>query len=243
MKRAIIVGATSGIGQEIAKVLLAQGWKIGIAGRRKDLLTAFQERNPEQIATQALDVTQKDAVLKLNGLIEQLGGMDLFLLCSGIGKQNRDLQPEIEIDTARTNVGGFIRMTNAAYTYFRQQGGGHLAVISSIAGTKGLGVAPAYSATKRFQNIYIDSLEQLAYMQKLKIRFTDIKPGFVDTALLDSSEKTYPLLMKPEKVAKIAVNALNKKRRSVIIDWRYAILTIMWRGIPSCLWKRLPVKN
>ena len=232
MKRAIIVGATSGIGQEIAKVLLAQGWKIGIAGRRKELLTAFQERNPEQIATQALDVTQKDAVLKLNGLIEQLGGMDLFLLCSGIGKQNRDLQPEIEIDTARTNVGGFIRMTNAAYTYFRQQGGGHLAVISSIAGTKGLGVAPAYSATKRFQN-----------MQKLKIRFTDIKPGFVDTALLDSSEKTYPLLMKPEKVAKIAVNALNKKRRSVIIDWRYAILTIMWRGIPSCLWKRLPVKN
>lgn len=116
MKRAIIVGATSGIGQEIAKVLLAQGWKIGIAGRRKELLTAFQERNPEQIATQALDVTQKDAVLKLNGLIEQLGGMDLFLLCSGIGKQNRDLQPEIEIDTARTNVGGFIRMTNAAYT-------------------------------------------------------------------------------------------------------------------------------
>ena len=98
MKRAIIVGATSGIGQEIAKVLLAQGWKIGIAGRRKELLTAFQERNPEQIATQALDVTQKDAVLKLNGLIEQLGGMDLFLLCSGIGKQNRDLQPEIEID-------------------------------------------------------------------------------------------------------------------------------------------------
>ena len=80
-------------------------------------------------------------------------------------------------------------------------------------------------------------------MQKLKILFTDIKPGFVDTALLDSSEKTYPLLMKPEKVAKIAVNALNKKRRSVIIDWRYAILTIMWRGIPSCLWKRLPVKN
>ena len=238
MKRAIIVGATSGIGQEIAKVLLAQGWKIGIAGRRKELLTAFQTRE-----TQALDVTQKDAVLKLNGLIEQLGGMDLFLLCSGIGKQNRDLQPEIEIDTARTNVGGFIRMTNAAYTYFRQQGGGHLAVISSIAGTKGLGVAPAYSATKRFQNIYIDSLEQLAYMQKLKIRFTDIKPGFVDTALLDSSEKTYPLLMKPEKVAKIAVNALNKKRRSVIIDWRYAILTIMWRGIPSCLWKRLPVKN
>ena len=68
---------------------------IDIDSIHQELLTAFQERNPEQIATQALDVTQKDAVLKLNGLIEQLGGMDLFLLCSGIGKQNRDLQPEI----------------------------------------------------------------------------------------------------------------------------------------------------
>ena len=82
MKRAIIVGATSGIGQEIAKVLLAQGWKIGIAGRRKELLTAFQERNPEQIATQALDVTQKDAVLKLNGLIIP----SVTALCEILGK-------------------------------------------------------------------------------------------------------------------------------------------------------------
>ena len=80
-------------------------------------------------------------------------------------------------------------MVNTAFHYFARQGKGHIAVISSIAGTKGLGIAPAYSATKRFQNTYIDALEQLAYMQKKKaIHFTDIRPGFVKTDLLNDGK-------------------------------------------------------
>ena len=118
-------------------------------------------------------------------LIDKVGGMDLFLLSSGIGFQNTNLNMEVELNTAYTNVEGFIRMVDTAFIYFRKSGGGHLAVISSIAGTKGLGVAPAYSATKRFQNTYIDALEQLSYLQKLNIRFTDIRPGFVATDLLN----------------------------------------------------------
>ena len=93
--------------------------------------------------------------------------MDLFLLSSGVGFQNRSLEPEIELNTARTNVEGFIRMVTTAFHHFKKTGGGHIAVISSIAGTKGLGVAPAYSATKRFQNTYIDALAQLSRMQRL----------------------------------------------------------------------------
>ena len=94
----------------------------------------------------------------LHNLIKKLGGIDLFFLSSGVGHQNRDLQPDIELNTARTNVEGFTRMVTAAFNYFKEKGSGHIAVISSIAGTKGLGVAPAYSATKRFQNTYILSL-------------------------------------------------------------------------------------
>ena len=100
----------------------------------------------------------------------------MFLLSSGIGKQNLSLQPDIELQTAAPNVSGCMRMVNAAYHYFEQHGKGHIAVISSIAGTKGLGSAPAYSATKRFQNTYIDALDQLAHMKKLNISFTDIRP-------------------------------------------------------------------
>ena len=160
MKKAIIIGATSGIGQEVAKCLLLDGWQIGVAGRRQSALENLQRAAPDQIQIQALDVTQEDAGEKLNMLIDKVGGMDLFLLSSGIGFQNTNLNMEVELNTAYTNVEGFIRMVDTAFIYFRKSGGGHLAVISSIAGTKGLGVAPAYSATKRFQNTYIDALEQ-----------------------------------------------------------------------------------
>lgn len=168
--------------------------------------------------------------------------MDLFLLSSGIGYQNMELNPDIELDTARTNVEGFMRMADTAFHHFREHGGGQLAVISSIAGTKGLGVAPAYSATKRFQNTYIDALEQLAGMQKLNIRFTDIRPGFVATDLLNDG-KHYPLLMRPEKVAKRIVRALNHHQRVVVIDWRYAIIVFFWRMIPRRIWKQLPIRT
>lgn len=242
MKRAIIIGATSGIGKEVAKGLLLQGWQLGIAGRRENALETLRSTAPEQIVTQVLDVTQEDAAERLRSLIEQLGGMDLFLLSSGIGFQNKELNPSIELNTARTNVEGFIRMVDAAFGYFKKQGNGHIAVISSIAGTKGLGIAPAYSATKRFQNTYIDALEQLANMQKLNICFTDIRPGFVATDLLNDG-KSYPMLMKAEKVAAHIVRALNRKRRVVIIDWRYRIIVFFWQMIPRWLWKRLPVKT
>lgn len=241
MKKAIIIGATSGLGLETARLLAQQGWQVGLAGRREDRLLQLKAGFPAHTAIQRLDVTASDADRQLHLLIEKLGGMDLFLLCAGIGRQNPDLLPDTELDTAQTNVIGFTRMTTAAFGYFRQQGGGHIAVISSIAGTKGLGAAPAYSATKRFQNTYIEALEQLAGMQHLPIRFTDIRPGFVDTDLLKG--KHYPLLMRPERVARHIVRAIERKKHIVVIDWRYRFLVFGWRLIPRWLWRRMPVKN
>ncbi|OUO00084.1 SDR family NAD(P)-dependent oxidoreductase [Bacteroides clarus] len=241
MKKAIIIGATSGIGQEVARLLVRQGWRIGVAGRRKEALRSMQQTNPEQIEIQCLDVTEDNAILHLNRLVDRLGGMDLFFLSSGVGYQNRDLEPEIELNTARTNVEGFTRMVTAAFDYFKKTGGGHIAVISSIAGTKGLGVAPAYSATKRFQNTYIDALAQLSRMQRLNIRFTDIRPGFVATDLLRNGK--YPMLMHADEVARHIVRALKHKKRVAVIDGRYSLLVFFWQMIPRWLWERLPIKN
>ncbi len=240
-KRIIIIGATSGIGREVANIYIAQGWKVGVAGRRAHELETLRQTSPSQVFTQVLDVTNEDAPQKLQALIEQVGGMDIFLLSSGIGKQNYILQTEIELATAATNVEGFIRMTNAAYHYFEQQGHGHLAVISSIAGTKGLGAAAAYSATKRFQSTYMEALEQLARMNKLNISFTDIRPGFVATPLL--KDDSYPMLMKATNVAKQIVKAISKKKRIAIIDWKYRILVSFWQLTPKWIWLRLPVKK
>lgn len=242
MKKAIIIGATSGLGLEVAKQLLAAGWQLGIAGRREAELLAFQQQSPETIAIQPLDVTQNDATEKLEQLIAKLGGMDLFFLASGVGLQNPDLHLEKDLRIVETNVVGFTRMVTTAYHFFGQQGFGHLAVISSVAGTRGIGASASYSSSKRFQSTYIDSLEQLAYLEKLNIQFTDIRPGFVETAFL-SSEKKYPMLMSVEYAGKCIVNALKRKKRLATIDWRYVILVFLIRSIPRCVWKRLPIKN
>lgn len=241
-KRAIIIGATSGIGQETARQLLEEGWTIGIAGRRNDRLQEFKAKSPNKIFTQEIDIRKEDAAEQLKKLIEKLGGMDLYLHCSGIGKQNMQLNSEIEINTLETNGTGFVRMITAAYNYFKTRGRGHIAVVSSIAGTKGLGTAPSYSATKRFQNTYIDALEQLAHMQKTDITFTDIRPGFVATDLLNDG-KSYPMLMRTEDVARHIIHAINHKKRIATIDWKYRLLVAFWRLIPRCVWKQMPVHN
>jgi short-subunit dehydrogenase len=128
-------------------------------------------------------------------------------------------------------------MVGTAYRYMASHGGGHIAVISSIAGTKGLGPAPSYSATKAFQNTYIQSLEQLANAQHLNIRFTDLRPGFVDTDLL--GDAPYPILLKKEDVAREMVSAIEHHRHMLVIDWRWQAITWLWRRIPRFIWRRL----
>lgn len=236
MKKAIIVGASSGIGFEVARQLLSEGWKIGIAARREELLMQLKSEAPERVEVMTIDITKSDAEERLMSLIERLGGMHLYVHVSGIGKQNRTLEPGIELQTVDTNAVGFTRMIGAAYRYFASCGEGHIAAISSIAGTKGLGPAPSYSATKALQATYLEALEQQAHQRGLSIKITDIRPGFVDTALLNDSFP-YPMLMRPEKVAREIVRSINKKRSVRIIDWRYRILTAFWRLIPRCLWR------
>ena len=233
MKRAIVIGASSGIGLEVARLLLQQGWTLGVAARRVELLQSIGDVEVMQI-----DVTSEDATERLRDLIQKTGGMDLFFYASGIGKQNRELKEDIELATMNTNGVGFTRMIGEAYRYFAIQGKGHIAAITSIAGTKGLGPAPSYSATKAMQNVYLQALEQQANARSLKIRFTDIRPGFVDTALL-AGDFRYPMMLKPQKVAQEIVRAINRHQHIRVIDWRYRLLTALWRRIPRCLWRRM----
>ena len=226
------------MGQEVAKLLLAEGHTLGVAARREDRLQALKQLALDRVEVATIDVTAYDAADRLRELIDRLGGMDLFFYASGIGKQNRMLTPDIELSTVNTNGMGFTRMIGEAYRYFAERGEGHIAAITSIAGTKGLGPAPSYSATKAMQNVYLQALEQQANARNLKIRFTDIRPGFVDTDLL-KGDFHYPMMLKPEKVARQIVHAINSKRHIKVIDWRYALMTALWRRIPRPLWRHL----
>ena len=233
MGKAIVIGASSGIGREVAKLLIAEGWTVGVAARRVELLQTLGAA-----AVEPIDVTMETATEHLRSLINKIGGLDLFFYASGIGKQNRDLKEDVELATVQTNGLGFTRMIGEAYRYFAEQGHGHIAAITSIAGTKGLGPAPSYSATKAMQNVYLQALEQQAHARGLKIRFTDIRPGFVDTALLSGDFK-YPMMLKPERVAKDIVSAIKGRKHIRVIDWKYRLMTALWRRIPRWVWRRI----
>ena len=234
--KAIIMGATSGIGLEVAKILNGQGYELGIAGRREENLREIKESLSNVKAYMPIDITAADAPEKLGSLIEQLGGMDLYFHSSGIGYQNKELDPSMELKTIETNCSGLTRVINTAFQYFCQENRkGQIAVITSIARTKGIGLAPAYSATKRFQSTYVQALAQLATTRKADISFTEIRPGFVDTALL---KHKYPMLLKPEAVAQKIVKAIQRKKRVATIDWKYRLLVYAWQMIPNWFWER-----
>ncbi len=230
---------------EVARVLSAQGWSIGIAGRRTEVLKEFQKECENIVAYRCIDVNQAEATAELEALIDEMGGMELYFHSSGIGFQNPALDIEKEVNTALTNVVGVTRMLNVAFKYFQShpEKAGHIAVISSIAGTKGLGAAPAYSASKRYVNHYLECLTQLCSIKGIKhLHIHDIRPGFVRTALLGDGNP-YPMQLEPRPVALEIVRGIQKNRSIITVDWKYRVLIFFWRLIPRCLWVRLKIRT
>lgn len=241
MKRIVIIGASSGIGKRIALDFARYGFRLGIAARREDRLKEIKKQYPDRIEYLPIDVTADDAVGRFNRLIEMTGGMDCLLFCSGTGFQDEELVDSTIRKTLDVNVVGFARIVAAAYRYFRQTAPlspGRIAAITSVAATKGLGIAAAYSSSKRFQQQFLDSLEQLAYTQQVNVRFTDIRPGFVRTDIL-RADRNYPMIMSVDQAAPLIEKAILTGRRRATIDSRWAIATALWKMIPSCLWKRI----
>lgn len=243
MKKIIIIGASSGMGMRIATDFARAGWRVGVAARRLDRLESIKELYPDRVACSAIDVTAQDAVEKFEDLIEMIDGMDILLYAAGCGWSNPDLDEAKDMATIDVNVKGFTCIVNAAYRYFKATANvsrGRIAVITSIAGVKGLGVSAAYSATKRYQWTYLQALDQLAHMQHVNVSITDIRPGFVDTDLLDKKRK-YPMLMSIDYVAPRIERAIMKRRRVAVIDSRWLIVSGLWRAIPNCLWPHLGI--
>lgn len=244
MKHIIIVGASSGIGRRVALDFARMGWKVGIAARRIERLEEARGLYPDNIVCKSIDVTADDAVERFYDLIELNGGADVVLYAAGVGWSNPGLNLSEDMQTVAVNVGGFTRIVNAAYRYFRDtanDGRGQIAAITSVAGTKGLGVSAAYSASKRYCQTYLEALGQLARMQRVAVDITDIRPGFIRTPLLKEGRR-YPMLMDLDYAAPRIELAILRRKRVQVIDWRWNVAVGLWRLIPAALWTRLPVK-
>lgn len=239
------MGATSGIGLALAERLAADGHRIGVAGRKTEVMRELQKRYPDRIVYSRIDVTDAEAPRKLHDLIERLGGMDVYFHIAGIGFSNETLETDRELLTMETNVVGFTRMVDTAFRYFRDHnckdgGRGHIGAITSVAGTKGIAQLAAYSASKRFQQTYLTALEQLARRQRLQIRFTDVRPGWIRTPLLEA-DQDYPMSMTLDYAVPRIHRAMTAGRRVATVDWRWRLLTAVWRLIPDALWVRMRI--
>ena len=243
MKKIIIIGASSGMGMRIATDFARAGWRVGIAARREERLKEVKDLYPDRIEYSAFDVTADDAVSKFEDLIETIDGMDILLYAAGTGWYNPGLNLGKDEATLAVNVKGFTKIMNAAFRYFKTTANvsrGRIAAITSVGGTKGLGVSAAYSASKRYQWTYLQALDQLAHSQHVNVSITDIRPGFVDTPLLEGNHN-YPLLMSIDYVAPRIERAIIERRRVAVIDSRWAVVSSLWRMIPNFVWPHLEI--
>ena len=212
MGKAVVLGASSGIGRAFAERLISEGWSVGTGSRRTELLEELRKAAPDRVFTESIDVRESGAEEALLGLIGKLGGMDLLFYAPGVGHQNPDLDPEIELSTVETNALGFTRIIGAAYRYMAGHGGGHIAAVSSIAGFRG-------------------------HARDAGVTFTEIRPGFIDTALIAGS--SYPMTMSLPYASERIYRAVMKHRPEAVIDWRWHIVVCLMRLVPGSIWRRL----
>jgi short-subunit dehydrogenase len=238
MKKAIIVGATSGIGKGLAEILTQSGYMVGITGRRINLLNDLKSTNPDQYIIKNFDVTDEKSTYKnLEELTKELGGLDLLIISSGTGDINETLDFKTEKQAIETNISGFTAVAGWTYNYFRNQNSGHLVAITSIGGLRGSSQAPAYNATKAYQINYLEGLRQKAKKDQLRIDITDIRPGLVDTDMAKGEGLFW--ISSVQKTSKQIYKAICSRKRIAYVTRRWLLIAILLKLLPGAIYERM----
>jgi len=238
MKKAIIIGASSGIGKELARLLVNDGYTVGMTGRRTELLERLKSEHPDAYVCKAFDVRDTNLVgEQLEELVFELGGLDLLIVSSGTGEINNTLDFEIELRTIETNVIGWTFISDWAFNYFEKQKQGHLVAISSIGGLRGGRQSTSYNATKAYQINYLEGLRQKATKLKEQIYITDIRPGLVDTAMAKGEGLFW--VMPLEKTVRQIYVAIKKKKRIAYVTKRWRIIASIIKRMPGWMYERM----
>jgi len=237
-RTAVIVGASSGIGEAIARQLAAEGWRVGLAARRLDRLEKLSRELGVGTTFRRLDlVDAESATDALAHLIDELGGADLVVISAGTGYPNPTLEWTPDRDTLLTNVLGFAAVAQIAMRHFISRRKGHLVGISSIAALRGSGGAAAYGASKAFQSIYLDGMRELARKSGFPIAVTEVQPGFVDTAMMKTDQPLAPVIRRllvttAEVAAAQILRAVRNRVKHAYITRRYGVIAFLLRRMP-----------
>jgi short-subunit dehydrogenase len=236
-KKVIIAGASSGIGRELAILYAQAGCRVGVTGRRAALLEEIKNDFPGQIAIAVFDVMGNDNIVHLRSLIEELGGLDLFVYNAGYGAISAEADWQIDKTTVLTNVNGFVETVNFVFNYYKQQGHGQIAATSSIASLAGNHFAPAYSASKAFMSNYMEGLYLKSKKQHLRVIITDIQPGFVKTKMAAGPRRFWEATA--AKAARQMMNAIEAKKFRVYITRRWWLVAQLIKILPGWLYRRM----
>jgi short-subunit dehydrogenase len=238
MKKAIIIGASSGIGRELAGVFSENNYIVGLAARRLNLLKKLQQELPNQSHVKYIDLLKIEDIEKnMNELITEMGDVDVIVISSGTGYLNDGLEWDREKETIDVNVTGFARIVTLAANYFLHRGEGHIVGISSVGALRGNNSAPAYNASKAFVSNYLEGIRYKMKKSNRKITVTDIMPGFVDTDMAKGEGLFW--VSPPETAARQIYRSIVKKKERAYITRRWRIIAFLLKIMPDCIYFRL----
>ncbi len=236
-RKAIVIGASSGIGKALAVLLGREGYEVGLAARRLELLHEAQKEIPARTIVKRIDVSKtEEARHLLAEFIEEMGGADLIVVNAGILFNNQDFEWEKEKATIEINALGFAAMAHGAMEYFLKEGKGHLVGISSISAIRGEGDSPSYSASKAFASNFLEGLRVKAFVEKKEICVTDIQPGWVDTEMAKGEETFW--MASPERAAEQIYSAIKNKRSHAYITRRWRLYAWLLKWAPRWAYPR-----
>jgi NAD(P)-dependent dehydrogenase (short-subunit alcohol dehydrogenase family) len=219
-KVAFVTGGSRGIGQAIARALVAEGVHVGITGRDETHLDAAHTRidgaGPGALETLRADVRNYAEVERaLDATVARFGGLDIVVNNAGVGGfvEVADMTPEQWSEIIDTNLTGVFNTCHAAIPHLRRRGGGFIINISSLAGKNPFAGGSAYCASKSGLNAFSEAL-----MQELRyddIRVSYVLPGSVATDFSGSPKRGGDWKIAVEDVADVVLNLLHTHPRSL----------------------------
>jgi len=238
-KKAVIIGATSGIGKALAEELHHRGYTLGLTGRRVERLEEIKNKLESRVYIQFMDVVQtKKAIQNLEELLARMNGMDIIVLNAGVSNFHGSAQWKTEKRVIDVNIRGFAALNNFAFDYFEKQGNGQIVGISSIASLFGYGLSAAYNASKAFVSTYLQGYRQRANHSDADITITDIKPGFVESEMTEGKKGLF-WVGKKGKAARQIANAIESKRNNAYITKRWVLVAWLLKLVPNWVLDRI----
>lgn len=234
MKKAIVIGGTTGIGRAVSGQLIKNNYKVAVTGIEKEIIAELKKSDANDLIIQYLDCINDDVIQNILSLIKELGGLDLLVFSAGIGNLNKNLGYKVENKANQLNVLAFTEVIDWTYRYFEQQGHGHLVAVTSLSGLFGCSVAPAYHAAKAYQISYMEGMAQKARKSGKPIYVTDVRPGYVETPMTED-KKVFWMASK-EKAAKRIFFLIKRKKSYGYISKRWFFPAVILRALPS--WAR-----